>query len=180
MPTAVRYGAYKVGLLPWEDRAAFEKLHRDFVTEFSPTGPLEEDIVLTMTRIVWRKNHMEIVRAGQRAWNRYRQIESRQESEMTSRSVDFSCEPSLEAKEALDKVVEKEAREKLGDDYKFIEAGNDATVDGMMENFEVENRLDSMLDGCLKRFLHLRGFKSLSSSTSAAPLLPRPDSDKTE
>jgi hypothetical protein len=56
------------------------------------------------------------------------------------------------------------------------EAGKDATLNAVMEKFAVESRLGSMLDACVKRLLHLRGFKSLSSSS--APLLPRPDGDK--
>src|ERR1700736_3177421 len=78
---ASRHGAYSTGLLPGEDPAAFEKLHRSLVAEFSPDGPAEEDIVWEMTRILWRKNHMEIVRAAQRAWDRYSRIESRCHSE---------------------------------------------------------------------------------------------------
>jgi hypothetical protein len=74
--------------------------------------------------------------------------------------------------------VENEAREELGDDYKFIEAGKDTTLDEVIANFDVEARLDSMIDACVKRLLHLRGFKSLSSSTSSAALLPRPDGDR--
>ena len=62
-------------LVAGEDPAAFERLHRDLVAEFSPTGALEEDIVWTMARILWRKDHMEIVRAAQRAWGRYNRIE---------------------------------------------------------------------------------------------------------
>jgi hypothetical protein len=74
--------------------------------------------------------------------------------------------------------VENEARKELGDDYKFIEAGEAATLNAVMDNFDVEVRLDSMIDACIKRLLHLRGFKSLSSSTSSAALLPRPVGDR--
>jgi hypothetical protein len=78
MPAAVRHGAYRMGLLPGENAAAFEKQHRDLMGELSPMGPLEEDTVSTMARIMWRKNHMGIVRAAQRAWDSYDRIESRQ------------------------------------------------------------------------------------------------------
>jgi hypothetical protein len=55
------------------------------------------------------------------------------------------------------KTFEKEAREELGDDYKFIEAGREVTLDSIMERFAVEARLDAMLDAHVKRLLHLRG-----------------------
>src|SRR3974377_2243179 len=81
-----------------------------------------------------------------------------------------------DVRKELRQAVENEAREELGDDYKFIEAGKDAA--SVMDNFAVENRLDSMLDFCVKRLLHLRGLKSFSSSTLSTPLLPRPDGNK--
>ena len=40
---ALKHGAYSAtGLLPGEDRAAFEKLHRDLQAELRPDGPFEE------------------------------------------------------------------------------------------------------------------------------------------
>jgi len=186
MPAAVRHGGYRTDLLPGENAADFEKLHRDLIGELSPTGPFEEDIVCTIVRIIWRKNHMGIVRAAQRAWDSYDRIESRQRSEMVSELRGLSvvhtrsvcAEFPLQQRKELREAVEEEAREELGDDYKFIEAGKDATANAVMENFEVESRLDAMLDACMKRLLHLRGFKSLSSPTSSARLLARPDGDK--
>ena len=55
-PPALKHGAYSgTTLLPGEDPAAFEKLHADLVTELTPVGPLEEDIVVTIARLAWRK-----------------------------------------------------------------------------------------------------------------------------
>jgi hypothetical protein len=167
-----------MALLPGEDRAAFEELHRALVAEYSPVGVSEEDVVWTMTHIIWRKNHMRTVRAAKRAWDLYRRIESRHRAEMAEKmrmsSQGFSDEFPPKAREKLREAVEKEARQELGDDYKFIEAGED----GIIEQFEVISRLDSMLDVCVKRLLLIRGWKSVSSSTSSARLLPRPDGDK--
>ena len=179
-PSAVRHGGYTTGLLPGEDRAAFQELHRGLVAEYSPTGPSQEDVVWTMTRIIWRKNHMDIVRAATGAWDRYRRIESRLHSEMAKEmlsSYTVSDELPPEARKMLRKKVEDEAREELGDDYRFIEAGSGATLEVVMNHFDVEARLDSILDVCLKRLLHMKGLQSLSSSTSSAPRLSRPDSD---
>jgi hypothetical protein len=80
-----------------------------------------------------------------------------------SYSYTVSDELPPELENELRENVEKEAREELGDDYKFIEAGRDATLDSIMERFEVETRLDAMLDSCVKRLLHLRGLRSLTS-----------------
>jgi hypothetical protein len=179
MPSAAKHGGYRTELLAGEDPARFEKLHRGLVAELSPTGALEEDIVWTMARILWRKRHMKMVRAAQRAWDRYSRIESRHRQRyQISKDYTIFSELPPEAQKELREAVENEAREELGDDYKFIEAGKDTTLDEVIANFDVEARLDSMIDACVKRLLHLRGFKSLSSSTSSAALLPRPDGDR--
>jgi hypothetical protein len=182
----LKHGAYGMGLLPGENPAAFEKLLRSLVAEFSPNGVLEEDIVCTMARILWRKRHMDTFGACQRAWERYNRIQSRQRSEIAKglmaerliQSYTVSDEFPPEAQKELRENVEKEAREELGDDYKFIEAGKDATLHSIMERFDVEARLDAMLDANLKRLLHLRGVKSLSSSSPSTRLLLHPDRDK--
>ena len=177
--SVLKHGAYGMGLLQGEDPAAFEKLHKELVADYSPIGVLEEEAIWTMARIVWRRRHMDTFGAAQRAWERYDRIESRQRSEMAKelmQSYTVSSELPPEAQKELRENVEKEAREELGDDYKFIEAGRDATLDSIMEKFAVEARLDAMLDVCVKRLLHLRGLTSLTSSASSS--LPRLDRGK--
>jgi hypothetical protein len=184
MPSAIKHGAYSGKLLPGEDRTSFEKLHRDVVAEFSPNGPVEEDIILKVASLLWRKKNVQPVRAAGRAWNRYNRIESRLRNEMCKKfgyayTVSMT-EFAPEVERELRRVVDEEARDELGDDYKFIEAGTDQTLGEIMKNFEFEARLDAMIDVCIKRLLHVRGLKSLSvsSSTSSAALIPPPASKK--
>ena len=60
IPSALKHGGYSAtALLPGEDHAAFEKLHRDLVKELTPKGPLEEDIVATVARLMWRKKNLD-------------------------------------------------------------------------------------------------------------------------
>ncbi len=62
IPPALKHGAYSAtSVLPGESRAAFEKLHRNLKAEWSPSGALEDDIVMTMARLIWRK--LEILSA---------------------------------------------------------------------------------------------------------------------
>jgi hypothetical protein len=42
-------------LLPWDDRDEFEKLHADLKAEFSPRGRAEEEAVLDLAVLHWRK-----------------------------------------------------------------------------------------------------------------------------
>ena len=47
---------------PGEDAAAFKKLHDALIAELSPAGALEEDIVSSIARLVWRKRHLATFR----------------------------------------------------------------------------------------------------------------------
>ena len=53
-----------IGLLPWEDRAAFDTLFRDYVAEFVPAGPAETRLVEQLVWIDWRQRRL---RLGERA-----------------------------------------------------------------------------------------------------------------
>ena len=57
--SVLKHGAYAMGLLQGEDPAAFEKLHKELVADYSPIRVLAEEAVWTMTRIVWRRRHMD-------------------------------------------------------------------------------------------------------------------------
>ena len=61
--------------------------------------------------------------------------------------------------------------EELGDIYQLIEAENAATTDGLMQELTTQERLDAMIDKCMKRLLFLRGFKSMAHRS--APGAPR-------
>jgi hypothetical protein len=50
-----------------------------------------------------------------------------------------------------------------------VEIGEPATVDGLIEDLEIHERLDAMIDKCLKRLLFVRGLKSISVTTPSAP-----------
>jgi hypothetical protein len=66
-------------------------------------------------------------------------------------------------------VAERQAREELGELYDLVEMGDEATVDRLMKDLEVQEQLDGMIDRCIKRLLMVRGLKSMmigSASTS--------------
>ena len=72
---ALKHGAYSaMGVLPGENRAEFEKLHRELVNDFSPSGALENDIVAIMARLLWRKKNLRTLNAAKFARDRYSAI----------------------------------------------------------------------------------------------------------
>jgi hypothetical protein len=50
------FGGYSTTtILPTESVAEFEELHEDLISELVPNGALADDIVATITQMVWRK-----------------------------------------------------------------------------------------------------------------------------
>lgn len=47
--------ATKFTIFPGENSREFERLHRKNVEELAPDGPIEEDLVLTVVKCIWRK-----------------------------------------------------------------------------------------------------------------------------
>ena len=69
-----------------------------------------------------------------------------------------------------------QAREELGDQHALIELGQAATIEGLLRDLEVLERLDALIDRSLKRLLMLKGLKSLGNSASLVQALPGPSS----
>ncbi len=65
-------------------------------------------------------------------------------------------------------AAEDAARNELGPVYKLVEMGDAATVDSLLDDLGVQDRLDAMIDRCLKRLLFLKGLKSVSPASSSA------------
>jgi hypothetical protein len=73
---ALKHAAYSAtALLPGEDPVAFEKLHRAEIAEFIPVGALEEQIVATIARLMWRRENLPTFRVAELARKRCQQIE---------------------------------------------------------------------------------------------------------
>src|ERR1700730_828006 len=63
---ALKHGAYsEAALLPGEDPAEFEELHRSLIAEFTPNGRIEEETVATIARLMWRRQNLAKFEIGQ-------------------------------------------------------------------------------------------------------------------
>jgi hypothetical protein len=168
---ALKHGGYSgTTLLPGEDRDAFEKLRRDLIAEFGPIGPLEEDIVATMARLLWRKQNLSTYRRAQWAKDRSSAIHGK-----FGPRYDFEM-PMLMGKDlrsadqirADNQSADEEIKKELGDALVFVEMGEAATIGRLFEELAVIDRLNGMIDRCVKRLLMVRGVKSMSPTTTAA------------
>ncbi len=68
-------GFSATSILPGEDAAEFEKLHQALVTEFRPTGALEQETVASLAHLLWRKKNLITFRMAQRAQQRVIEIQ---------------------------------------------------------------------------------------------------------
>jgi hypothetical protein len=141
---ALKHAGYSATtLLPGEDRGAFEKLHRELIAELAPVGALEEDIVADVARLTWRKRNLATCRIAELAKARRDEI--------------YYCIGD-------DPGADEQARQELGDIHELIDIGKTATLDGLMKELDLADRLQGMINRCLKQLLMVRGVKSLSSA----------------
>jgi len=173
---ALKHAGYSVtSILPGESAAEFEKHHRELIAELTPNGALENEIVATIAHLLWRRKNLGSCRIAKRVQRRMIQIRD------AMVPMDYGVSKS-DKSDDFDKTfteqwhaAESEARKELGELYGLVEMGEEATVDCLIDDLAVQERLDAMIDKCLKRLLFVRGLKSISPGpTSVPPGLPGP------
>ncbi|MGO9047340.1 MAG: hypothetical protein ACLQFW_10690 [Xanthobacteraceae bacterium] len=172
-PPALKHGGYAGStILPGEDESAFSKLYQDLIQELTPSGPLEEEIVMTITRLVWRKQNLKIYDSIQRAEKLFDQRLSEHLAKRKLPPIIVSLLPrDSDYGELLRSVDEetlagylatiKEIREHMGADGQLTLLADVATIPNLLSELAVVDRLDGMIDRCIKRLLMVRGVKSL-------------------
>jgi hypothetical protein len=155
---AVKHGAYSAtAILPGEDSTAFKKLHREVIAEYSPEGILERDAVDTLARLLWRKQNLVTLRVAELARKHRDAIQSEriaaalaEKDRLSLLPLETALEPH-ERKAAI-RAAEAQARKELGEAYELVEVGETATVERLLRDLAVEERLDAMLinvsNGC--------------------------------
>ena len=163
IPAALKHGAYSAtAVLPGESQAEFEKLHRGLIAELVPSGVLEDDIVMTIARLVWRKQNLATLRIAERAQSRHEEIVYEKHDNEPS---DFN---DREDEREIERAAESEAQEELGEIYEFVEIGSGATFDGLTSELGIQERLDAAINRCLKQLLMVRGVKSIAAAPPSA------------
>jgi hypothetical protein len=177
---ALKHGGYSViGLLPGEDAAAFEQLHRELRATYCPDGPLEEAILARIGNLLWRNQNLGTIRRAEAARKRYSAITSEMVPSAKFRfELEYLKEDSIPADpaevEAATNAAEERARQELGEDYKLIEMGDLATSAQLLADLEVEERLDARIGKLVQELMKLKTFKSLlSARPPSSTELPR-------
>jgi len=184
---ALKHAGYSATtILPGEDSAAFEKLHRELIAELLPNGALEHDVVETIARLVWRKQNLATFRLAELArkhcdairYEHVAPVDKKYGADPMLAILDRGRAERQEAEAAERKVAvetaDRQARKDLGEAYQLAEVGEPTTVDRLLQELGVEERLDAMIDKYLKRLLFVRGLKSLQPVSQSAPPQPVP------
>ena len=160
---ALKHAGYSAtSILPGEDAAEFEKLHQALVSEFRPTGALDQETFESLAHLLWRKKNPVTFRMAQRAQQRVAEIQEEmiQQSDPIPALPGGSSDPNSIAE--TERAAEAKARKELRDLYRLVEMGDEATVACLLSDLAIHERLDAMIDKCLKRLLLIRGIKSIS------------------
>jgi hypothetical protein len=130
---ALKHGGYSTTtVLPTESVAEFEKLHKDLISELVPNGALADDIVATITRMVWRKRNPLTFQIAEAARFKYEVIMRREFSRMLPDQTpppEFQGEVYSEADAEKFNAIYDVARKELGDDaYTLANVGETAQL----------------------------------------------------
>jgi hypothetical protein len=180
VPPALKHGGYSAKtILPGENPAEFKRLHRDIIAELCPNGVIEHHIATSIAQLVWRKQNLATFRKAELAKKRYQAIQSQYlppEPFMPLLVYNQDTEENKPRREGGLQAADDQARRELGKDYPLSKIGETATIEYLMRELDVEERLDGMIDRLLKRLLVLRGLKSLSRDSPSTPsnILPAP------
>ena len=169
LPPALKHGGYSgMTLLPCEDPAAFEKLYDELIAEYVPSGRHEEDLIENLAHLIWRKQNLLTYRLVEQAKIMHASIYS-EANDAARPPPDFSMltGPSTHSQEeirALYKAADARAQNEMGSDLELVKLDEIGTTDYLMKELDIHDRLDGMIDRCLKRLLFIRGLKSISST----------------
>ena len=141
---ALRHGGYSTTtILPTESVVEFEKLHKDLISELVPNGALADDIVATITRIVWRKRNLPTFRIVEVARFKYEVVMRREFARMLPEQTpprEFQGGDYSEADAEKLNAIYDVARKELGEDaYKLARVDEIATINGLMNDLEGKN-----------------------------------------
>jgi hypothetical protein len=155
-------------LLPQEDEAEHEKHRRDVFDEYKPNGPSEVDTVNELSGLLWRKKHLLIYKLAANARLKRSSFFAHQDYAPPSipRLGSPEMRYSKEELQDLDRKATERAKAELGPCLELVEIGEVATTEYLLGELDIIERINGMIDRCIKRLLMIRGAKSLSESSS--------------
>jgi hypothetical protein len=163
---ALKHGVYSsLDVLPGEDRAEFEKMHRQLIAAYSPTDPLQDYCVSMLARLIWRTENLSTFALAKTAREPFIYAEGPPGSYRTLRNVE-----ELQAAQcaATVKDQQEEARQQLGQLYPLVAIGETATISHLEREIDLRERLNELIAKYVKQLLLAKGLKSISPVRSVS------------
>ena len=168
-PNALRHGVYsRAAVLPGEDQAAFDRLHRGLIAEYSPSGVHEFDIIQTMANLMWRKQNLETVHKA--ALLRGRLLKAVNEISAARFPAQATIMTHPQSQEILE-LAKAQLCEEFGDVSALLEAGEAAGFASLNERLNLEERLDGLIYKCVRGLMAARGAKSVLGAPQSAAVM---------
>jgi hypothetical protein len=127
---------------------------------------------------MWRKQNLCTIRTAEAVRKRNSEIESQliprtEPTDWPTLTMPLTRTPPDPADvKAARETAEAQAREELGEHYKFVEMGDEATITQLEADLKVEERLNATIDKLFKRLCMLKTLRSLTS-TASSTTVPR-------
>jgi hypothetical protein len=165
---AFKHGAYSAtAVLPTESKAAFRKFHRQVRAELNPTGALQDEIVMTIASLYWRKKNLNTMSRPEtvgRLLEKYGNLDFKNLPTILANGIKQAVESFEGERNAFEEWVD-ELREEFDTWRELGEAG---TLEGLNKELDVRERLDSEITRSLKQLLMVRGIKSISEPPASS------------
>jgi hypothetical protein len=165
---ALKHGAYSgLSMLPGEDPKQFQKLLEVVIAEYQIDGPSEHMIAFQLARVMWREQNLDIYRYAAQARKLYSEIRSELVPERRASLADriSGAEPDPEQVREAEKAAKKRASKELGGAWKLVELGDVLTLEHLLKEVEIAERLSRQKERFLKQLMFVRGAKSMSLSS---------------
>ncbi len=156
LPPALRHGAYSgLTILPGEDPAEFEALRDELIREHKPVGRSEEQLLKQIAHYSWRLQNLSTYRRAEQVRKLYWGIplEPPQPKKLFA---EHGMMPSLGLGYKL-----KDARDNLGDACELAEIGEVATIDYLLKELNIADKLQGMINHLFRQLYLLKGLKTL-------------------
>jgi len=130
--STLKHGGYSANtILPGESLAKFKRLERDVIDDLRPDGAFEQDTVMRIVQLLWRRQNLATFRKVQLVKERYQAIRSEYLPPESFISL-LECEKNEENKPRREgglRAAEDQTRKELGKNYQLVEIGETATVE---------------------------------------------------
>jgi DNA primase len=194
---ALKHGAYSESvLLSGEDPRKFRMLHAQLVEELAPEGRLQEEIVAAIAALMWRRQNLKNLEVAPLATlvanalsnallderpnekldaelrelagiyeSEVKQFEERDKEPKEKQNKETKEKPDKEAKRS--RAKQEQAERRLFGDSKI------ATLALILKEYDVQDRIDSMIDKHVKRLCYLKTLAPVAGLGSYQSPIPR-------